>query len=178
MSLIDQALKKTQTSLRQNRPDKAEKQDTSPRSPIYSTTHTSQIPLSAQRIINPFKKKYPSNKKYWIVGAVSLIAVGIMGFEIVTHFSPIEKRYAHFYGNIFSHSFVLKKAVPVVVEKPMILNGTMEMDNERVALINSDLYHIGQSVDGYKIKQIRYNNVLLQNTTTHQNRLLTPTLTQ
>ena len=54
----------------------------------------------------------------------------------------------------------------------------MEMDNERVALINGHLYHRGEMIEGYRITQIHYNDVLLKNPTTKQSITLTPNLTQ
>ena len=178
MSLIDQALKKTQSSLH--------KQNTkSPRAPIYSAT-TTQIPLAAQRVANPYKRKNIADSsfklsainKYWIIGSLSLVLIAIIGFETHGHFAMIKQSYANFYGKIFSNfSLKPKKISPIISTQPLILNGTMKMDSERVVLINDTLYHVGQTVNGYQIKQIHYNHVILQNTSTGQALELTPELT-
>jgi hypothetical protein len=42
------------------------------------------------------------------------------------------------------------------------LSGTMLMDNQRVALINEDIYVIGDSVDGKEIVEISLKEVTLK----------------
>jgi hypothetical protein len=58
------------------------------------------------------------------------------------------------------------------------LNGTLQVKHQHVALINHQLYHAGEMIDGYKIEQIRYNHVDLLNIATRERRELTPELSQ
>lgn len=178
MSLIDQALKKTQSSLNKQKTE-------SLRSPIYSAA-TAQIPLTTQRLINPTGRKntantffeFPAMNKYWIIGPLLAIFVAAIGFETHLHFASVKAHYANFYGKIATDFLSKsKKAALVIASQPLTLDGTMEMNSARVALINGKLYHTGQTVNGYQIQQIHYNGVTLQNTATHQTNELTPELT-
>jgi hypothetical protein len=44
----------------------------------------------------------------------------------------------------------------------LLLNGVLVSDNEKLALINKKMYHIGDNVDGLKILSIDINTVQLQ----------------
>jgi hypothetical protein len=177
MSLIDQALKKTQSSLRgQNKPGV---------DPLKTPEPERHIPLTAQRVANSFKRRRISNRtftlptinKYWMIGIGVFIAVALMCFEIVSHFSDIKGRYANFYKTLYS-DVTFQHGAGVNSTQPLILNGTMEMNGEHVALINGNLYHAGESVNGYLIKQVHYNYVALQNPATHRIRELSPSINQ
>lgn len=159
MSLIDQALKKTQSSLhQQNKPNTRTESVTPP-------------PFTAQQIVNSLKTKkrfnMPEINKYWIVGTLSAAILVSLVFIVTTHFKTIEQRYTHFYKNIFSHP-----------NQSLVLNGVIEMNNNRVALINGHLYHAGESIDGLQIAQIHYDHILLKNQATQQTQILRPTLSQ
>ena len=58
----------------------------------------------------------------------------------------------------------------------ILLNGTLQTASTHAAFINHKLYHVGDVVDGYQIKQISYNGVVLFNPLTHHTRSLTVTL--
>lgn len=188
MSLIDQALKKTQTSLHKQKKEGVAQPDFSADSVrssfIPSPDHQTYFKPAPK---DPFYKKnkprfdfeFPTIDPYFMmISAVVIIAVMLI-IAVATHFKTIEQRYANFYH--------IKKA-PVVAPKPIAppvaplsslsLEGTMQAGNERVAMINGSLYHTKDMIGGYQIKQIRYNTVVLENPTTHHKHQLSPTMAQ
>lgn len=181
MSLIDQALKKTQSSLNQQ-------QTTSTDTPAQKTS-TTHMPFYASRITTRFEKKYILNG---VIGITIAAIITLSGFEIDKHAAVIAERYTYFYGNIFSLSSTtpqkptpaqsLTKPLPLaselIPEKSLVLTGTMEMEKERAALINGHLYHVGDRVADYQIKAVHYNQVVLSDPVTHHIKILTTELNQ
>ena len=51
---------------------------------------------------------------------------------------------------------------PPKVREGLILSGTMLMDNKRVALINDDVYIVGDKVDGKEIIEIKLKEITLK----------------
>lgn len=174
MSLIDQALKKTQSALNQKKvlPTQTPSHTNNDRPQTRPISARPQIPLFARQSLG-----IPAIMKYGMIGALSIVAIIVIGFEIHSHYTTLTQRYNGFYGKMFSRFSQPKKIIPVAVaEPPLVLNGTLETGIERIALINQQLYHVNEIVDGYLIKQIHYNRVVLQNITTHKTRVLTPKL--
>lgn len=189
MSLINQALKKTQSLLHEQKKRSIHSSELASES-VMQTTSTPPF----ARLKNPFYQKSTTLKsfealsinKYWAIGIASAIFITCIGFEIVTHFTVIEKRYANFYEKLFSSTTVKKKPVPIIAA-PVVVNtaapiasltleGTMETGHKRAAMINGDLYSIGEIIAGYKIMQIHYDHIVLQNIVTHHIHTLSPKL--
>ena len=99
---------------------------------------------------------------------------------MLMHFHSITDRYVNFYSNLFSqHKTQRVITQPVMNETmPLTLSGTMRINNKRVALINGNLYRVGEVVNGYKVNAIQYDHVTLLNPQTHQIRTLVPELIQ
>lgn len=166
MSLIDEALKKTQSSLHQQKTESESVIPQSPRTPIISPSNY------------PFKKtkvahfEMPVINKYWLIGIASFMVLCTIGFETYAHFTAVKQRYENFYNAALSHlSFGSSNSIPLV------LNGTMKSNSQGVALINGHLYHAGDTISHYQVKQIHYDHVMLQDPKSHQIRILTPELT-
>lgn len=192
MSLIDQALKKTQSALHQKtRNVPPAKPIVHKPEPIPHTVHAipPKYPKMKSRTASDFNfnnidiVNFITNR--WVLGTASLLFVAMLTVSMHPYFSYIGQRYVQFYGHLFEDIVPTKsKPTLVVAPKPVIpmipleLNGTIQVEHQRVALINHKLYHLGEMIDGYKIKQIRYNYVDLQNIETHQKRVLTPELSQ
>jgi len=185
MSLIDQALKKTQSSLNQQKAEPvAQSKPIARPVPTPTFRQTPRNPLQQRRLITP-RIELPGLNKYYAWSLLGLILLTLGAFVIHTNYASIAKRYVNFYGTIFLDQSASVKPTPALPPpttmapvQPLSLDGTMEMDNERVALINGHLYHRGEIIEGYRITQIHYNDVLLQNTVTQQSMTLTPALTQ
>lgn len=181
MSLIDQALKKTQSSLQQNHAQNSASAET--HEPIENTaSNPNTPPLFARR---DARFALPSIHPQWIIAGVLFVGACFCGYALITHFHPVEKRYSTFYKNTWTsltaslhqHS-KLKKLTTPISDAPLVVNGIMEMNKDRVALINGKLYHPGEMVNGYNIVSIHYNRVTLENPNTMQIRTITPSLTQ
>lgn len=169
MSLIDQALRKTQSALNKN----------------ASSVKSKDSPESI--IISPhLKRKRHNRPPYGIIIFSTMSFLAILFLISHTHFSAISHRIANGYHTLFHH----KKLPPAPVVQPppavqipppaetILLNGTLQVGNEHAALINHQLFHIGDIVGGFKIIQIHFNNVVLQNPSTHENKIIVPALSQ
>ena len=163
MSLIDEALKKTQSSLHQQKTESEFATPQKPQTPIISP---SAYPFKQNRVAH---FEMPTISKFWLIGIASFMMLCTIGFETYAHFQAVKQRYENFYGAMLTH-LSFKKT-------PLVLNGTMKSNNQGVALINGHLYHAGDAISHYQVKQIHYDHVTLQDPKTHQVRVLTPELT-
>lgn len=190
MSLIDQALKKTQSALHQKRRNVPPAQPNVDKpEPIRPAVHA--IPRKYQKTKSHTVSDFTFNHtdlvnfvtNRWVIGAASFIFLLMLTLTTHQYFLYIKEQYIQFYGQLFQHLLPAKHK-PVATPKPVApiiplqLNGTLQMKHQHVALINHQLYHAGEMIDGYKIEQIRYNHVDLLNLQTHQKRELTPELSQ
>ena len=57
-----------------------------------------------------------------------------------------------------------------------ILNGTILMGNDSVAVLDHHSMHVGEELDGYKVAQIHLNDVELENLHTHEYVTINPKL--
>lgn len=194
MSLIDQALKKTQSALKQKA------QTTSSTQPIIDKVDKPE-PIRPAPAVHAIPKKYKKTShtvsdfgfngtdfldfitNRWVIGAASFVFMAMLVLTMHQYVLHIGQRYTQFYGHLFQHVLPVKNKSKLVTTPPkpvvpMKLNGTLQMENQHVALINHQLYHTGETIDGYQIEEIHYNHVILQNTETHQKRELTPELSQ
>lgn len=167
MSLIDEALKKTQSSLHQQKTSIEYVTPPIPQAPQTPRMSPSAYPFKQTKIAH---FEMPTINKYWLIGIASFMLFCTIGFETYAHFSAVKQRYANFYGAALS-------PLSFASQTPLTLNGTMKSSNASVALINGHLYHAGDTISHYQIKEIHYDHVTLQDPKTHQIRTLTSELT-
>ncbi|OGT33800.1 MAG: hypothetical protein A3C44_05225 [Gammaproteobacteria bacterium RIFCSPHIGHO2_02_FULL_39_13] len=185
MSLIDEALKKTQSSLKNTqRPHSVSTSESIvSRATATSAMHAGMIPnqfIKPRRTKKSFAFPNMTFNLHWIIFSVaSIISISLIIFMLM-HFHSITDRYVNFYSNLFSqHKTQRVITQPVMNETmPLTLSGTMRINNKRVALINGNLYRVGEVVNGYKVNAIQYDHVTLLNPQTHQIRTLVPELIQ
>lgn len=183
MSLIDQALKKTQTSLHKQKKESAAQADFSADSGHSSFAPSPDRP-SYFTPKDPFYKKnkrafhiaFPSINPYWMMGSAAAIIAIMLIFAVAVHFKAMEQRYLNFYH--FKKPVVIAPKLIVAPLSSLSLEGTMQAGSERVAMINGALYHTKDMIGGYQIKQIRYNTVILENPATHHQHPLSPAMAQ
>ena len=179
MSIINDALKKTQLNLK--KPTKPLKTQDKPK------------PQSGQNITNVYEKMYkareeqknasvsqnvrgkmaspivssPPQAKKWvktllIVIFFSLILTGI--FYLLKSYLPHKGFFSSHKQNKTSSRFRISNAAPERVYKTgdLVLNGISFIDGRNVALINDEIYEVGDSIDGKKITSIGLNKVELR----------------
>ena len=184
MSLILDALKKTQSALNPHR-------DTARATPPKKEQHSQQhIPFSFQKNKTIDFTRFLNRWTIGICSAGLLIAILLVGHHF---FSTVFKRYMGFYGELASavsnrsplitpaNKPIVSTQKPTLVELPAIpnfqLQGTVQVNGEHLALINQVMYHPGQFIGDFEITQVRYENVTLFNRKTHQIVRLVPPLT-
>ncbi|PIZ04061.1 MAG: hypothetical protein COY58_06220 [Gammaproteobacteria bacterium CG_4_10_14_0_8_um_filter_38_16] len=194
MSLIDDALKKTQSALTK-KPKSTATFSTSETHAKATASHHSIDPKISAAIINRKKTPFLSEKRKDLIYAIIksrlfLLAVLILiaGCMITFFYNPlpqISKRYVQFYGHFFNGKALKKTTPPKIPAAPttktvstLSLDGTLETGQTHAALINNQLYYTGEKIDGYQIKHIEYNRVILLDLSTHETHVLTPTLQQ
>ncbi len=201
MSTIIDALKKTQSAIdKKPYPDHAIHGDIE--IPNYGTQNTKahasllgQNPssrFSTNRFKNPFssfnfnfrnpfsfsrrrfKKSFHSLNRRHAIGSMILLCLcgGIwLGYRYDNQITTgITKAASTITSGIQKHT-------PTTLVAPtrtkLTLNGTVHVGSNRDALINNQMYRVGDTVDGYKILEIRYDQVTLLDTTTQKTTLLT-----
>lgn len=172
MSLIVDALKKTQSAL---------------------NPHEEQLHKKSDALIteSPPPMTFSISKKHdfefvnrWSIGFFALVLLGFLIALTHTYIAHLAARYVNFYGDLAHEISSGKVQKPVVISEkaaPVInftLDGTLQMNGEHVALINNRLYYVGQIIEGFQIKRIHYNTVTVVNPITHQETVLTPALAQ
>jgi len=138
MSLIDQALKKTQSTLNQKSQPNTPPQGTvnippelSPQSPFYSVPEVDHSFDITDYLFNR-----------WIIGCAALFFVAILALTTHRFFPRVEHRYMSFYSHLFEPKALPEKiaqlpapaATALVPTIPLALDGTLKIQNERVAL--------------------------------------------
>lgn len=152
MSIIDQALKKTQQALDE----------------------------STQLKKNPAQKK-TRNKTHRYIFYITSVFLCIPILYIAT--SKLAPKYAHFYGQLLPATIkkpLATAASPAATPSPPpsvvalsnaaslpTLDGTLLMGNSSLALIDHHMLHVGEEFEGYRIKQIHFNDVEIENLKTH-----------
>lgn len=151
MSIIDQALKKTQQAIEK------EKSTTSQKMTYESEKIVTQTPRATIAT-----KNY---KKNILILSISLTLITL--FLILFNFVP----------TLFTwHFHKISQSTNAMPPPPMILNGTVHVGNNRAALINHQLYHTGQLIGEFQITEIHSNSVELKNIKTSKTQKLTESL--
>ena len=108
------------------------------------------------------KPSLPSRKS-WIKIIFILVFIFFVGSGMLLGIFPhiLNQPYKSA-PTIAEPKFSKSKEVPQPTEKnPLILSGTMMMGDKRVALINNEIYEVGESVEGKKIINITLEKVEL-----------------
>lgn len=142
MSIIDQALKKTQQAIEKEKSTASQKM-----------THESEKIITQTPRATIATKNY---RKNILILSTSLTLITL--FLILFNFVP----------TLFAWHFHKTSQ--------LILNGTVHVGNNRAALINHQLYHVGQWIGEFQITEIHSNSVELKNIKTSKKQKLTESL--
>jgi len=171
MSIINDALKKTQANL-----DKQENQTSESKkdlSKVYDKIHqrrdSSQTPPDApEKKTSSAEGKRPSIRKLPLLLLIFVVLLGYylnIQFHWVNRFPLARKVF------FLDFDFLKKNPSPGMKAKTppppprtytsdtLTLSGIMTMDNRRVALINGKIYEAGETVNNKKITNISLQNV-------------------
>jgi len=150
MSIIDQALKKTQQALNKNQCQPENKA-----SDAKPDVEPSQWITRAQKKSSSIAPIYLKlKKKRAVFSILGLIALCLF----ILNFHPF-----HFLGQTSKKQMTRNASMPT-----LILNGTVATGKNHAALINHQLYQVGQVIDGFQITAIRFNEVDLKDQATQQ----------
>lgn len=163
MSIINDALKKTQTNM-----DPKETKDVSK---IYEKLHPPAStppprPASPSGSKQPEPPKQPVKKSQApaILAIVCILCV-VTGVLVAALF--FSKQKSSELSKKFTNTFFKPKApkpAPARVYRPgeIVLNGTMMMSDHRVALINDKIFEIGDVIDGRELLDVSFNKITLK----------------
>lgn len=163
MSIIHEALKKAQADL--------EKQENHGLTKMYEDLHRPSPKSKESSTITAPSKPSPTPTKSWLkipltlVCAFALAMVALLG--IFLHLAnkplPLVPTPQNTPPNTTQPQFSKDKALPKPTqENPLILSGTMMTGDKWVALINNEIYEVGETVDGKKIININLDKVEIQ----------------
>ena len=177
MSIIHDALKKTQRSLEETQNEFRE--TSSNMAPSLAQLST----ISVRKFIPPNPKETklsPSRPK----GTYSAVRTGtwIFFIFILIIFIYTYNKYSEYLSQITTPKVKNQELVsppptkiieapPLPISSPasarspkdpVIFNGTMTAGADKVAVINDQIYHIGEIVEGYTVKEIKQDQVVLE----------------
>lgn len=180
MSIINEALKKTQASLNKGI-------TAVPRKHLLEQEVRKNIPETAPAPRVKIDAPSRPRKNWWAVILLEiLVLVFIAGVLFVWQprfFQTLNTWYSHYIPAPNSSvpavppapsavttapSPVTQPAVPVAVTETatpesLVLSGIMMVEDKRVALINGEVYEMGEHIDGFKITNISLDRVELSN---------------
>ncbi|MDF1797466.1 MAG: general secretion pathway protein GspB [Coxiellaceae bacterium] len=140
MSIIDNALKKTQQDLQSRQ--------------VQSTTTEKQATESISQILQQNDKKPRPRKSHFSFLILTTLLLCLLVWQT---FQPHHKQKT---TPAVSHT----KLSPAFTTDPtngLTLSGIMASDGQRIALINSQTYHEGDKIAGAKVLAIKDDEVLL-----------------
>ena len=159
MSIINDALKKTQ--------EKMDKQEPKSISSIYDKLKNSASANAESARGGPPSnsnetKAPPDHSRLKLMLFIMLALAGVAAFIYRPKLNQFIAR-TSYYLRTSSVKPAAKKAQPVVKREipknGILLSGVMMMDNRRVALINDGIYEVGEFVNGKKIVNITLEQV-------------------
>jgi hypothetical protein len=171
MSIIHDALRKTQNKM-DNKDAKAGQPGPDPTSDaqkdvniIYEKLHQKKVDHSVPPGSPVKSAKTQPEKKANQAGPVLFLFLLIFALGGTVYFiyfkgKKINLPKPHFSSNS-SHSRKTKP-VPTYGDNEIVLNGTMMMGDRQVALINNEIYELGETVKGKKIVSISLQKVELE----------------
>jgi len=189
VSIINDALKKTQMSFK--RPKKKEKEkekvqaqeaQDSPKpkddgilniyDKLYKAkedkTKSSTTPVFLEKKL-PKSDKTPRKVNTWLkpaLAAVFLIASLVFAFKFLAGYEPLQDFIRSKTGKTRSSRYFIEKHIPEKrTYKPddLVLNGISVVDGTKVALINDEIYQVGDIVNNKEITSIGGGVVELRN---------------
>lgn len=181
MSIIDDALKKTQTNLEKTQGKETPASKKSPRSTINKTsapslnnTKPNQKTPAQTGAPTPKSKDEKTKKPPSKVIPLLFILIGLIIVAFFTFRKSLPKKFTITEKIPFAKSKEIQSLTPTIKPKTkpiaqitydqntFILNGTSIIDNKRVALINNDIYNVGDTVNGRKVLVINKKTVILE----------------
>ena len=162
MSIINDALKKTQQNV-------ANHQNSSNISELYANLHSKKPveerpnPASPAKAVQKISEKSSPKKILMLVFFVIGIAVFLSSLILIFSSKKPPKPIEVVKSLLTQGTSKLKAPEPKrTYEKgELFLNGTMEMQGKTVALINDEIYEVGDIVNGQEITAIRLDGVEL-----------------
>ncbi|HQP10039.1 MAG TPA: hypothetical protein PKV41_01490 [Candidatus Omnitrophota bacterium] len=176
MSIINDALKKAQFSFKkkekpiEKKPDLPSDQSVSN---VYEKLYKTQGDLRKTASVSGDAKQKSSLAvksplpQRWLQTSVSIIlflALAYGGFYFLEQYPPAQKLIRSFKSKIFGSQARTAQTTPKkrkYKSGELVLNGTSLIDGKRVALINDEIYEVGDTVDGNKIISIEMNQIEL-----------------
>ena len=179
MSIINDALKKTQLSFKkkdkppEKKPEAPVEQNTSN---VYEKFHNKQAAQQnasapgkgqSQKAANEKVSTLRSAKKWIKTSAVVAVCLLFIsgGFFFISRLRPVQKFFRSVKNNITpSRAYIARKTPKRRTYKSgeLVLNGTSLIDGKRVALINDEIYQVGEIINGKKITSINLNKIELR----------------
>lgn len=173
MSIIHEALKKTQESMKSSEESRsaiiqeAQKHKNNPpeESPVRCDIGSEPIPVQA-----PLKAKVQSQPKstdfpWRLAGVGSLVGlflVAIMGASTFFNFHPDFKKLVAFHRQVTPSKLAITAPQMLTSNGSLLLSGIMMGGQHRLAVINDQTYEIGDRIGDKKITGIAIDHVTLQ----------------
>jgi type II secretory pathway component PulC len=129
---------------------------------IYDALQKTQRNRAAIRDL--YQEKMSKRMQFLDVGLYVLI-IGLIAAVLFAYLPRVYKHYSVAKPPVQVEKVVaVRKAspTPVEIKTNMVLNGVMLSDQNKIALINNQSYHLGEWVDGMQIVNIQLNQVKLQ----------------
>ncbi|MBN1869874.1 MAG: hypothetical protein JW847_04780 [Candidatus Omnitrophica bacterium] len=180
MSIINDALKKAQLSFKKTTPapaqeKKQEKPDSLTPSNIYEKLYQKRLDQQNPSVAGKVQKEKSTDKKtpplrsakrWFKVSATVVIFLLLIsgGLFFAARLEPVQEFLQSLNKDRNSSRDHIARYIPKKrVYKPgeLVLNGTSLIDGKRVALINDEIYEVGEVVDGKKITSINLNQIEL-----------------
>ncbi len=180
MSIINDALKKTQLRFKKPKEKEKTKDDSTPKDDgtvnVYEKMYKAREEkekISLPRATSGKKSKKDSEISHrsrerlkTIFAAVFLIASVSFSFKFLSGYEPLQDFIRSKTGKRRSSRFYIAKHVPktrVYKAGDLVLNGISLINGTKVALINDEIYQIGDTVNNKKITRIDRDTVELRN---------------
>ena len=181
MSIINDALKKTQLNFKKkNKP--AEKQEEpqaaqadQSTSNVYEKLYQKQQDLQSassaarrQQANTSDKSSTLRSAKKWIkISTTTAVCLLFLagGLYFLSRFEPVQDFFRSIKRKTApSRNYIARQAQKRRSYKPgeLVLNGTSLIDGKRVALINDEIYQVGETINGKKITSINMNQIELR----------------
>lgn len=180
MSIINDALKKTQAKFKKTdeAPEKKqEKQDDKSTVNVYEKMYQAQKDQQAAKAQGENSTKRtstirdsaaPRKAKKWLKTFTTIafyLSIIGGGFFFISRYEPVQTFLRSRNKNIPPSRALIANHIPkkrTYKATDLTLNGTSLIDGKRVALINDEIYEIGEVINGKKIISINLNRVELQ----------------
>lgn len=176
MSLIDDALKKTQSAL-----TRREKPAVKPTSSILQSKmdmpHSTVDPRLQSTFTHREKSPFAWEEKKEIIIEFFGSRAFLLCIAIIVLLALSALLYKDFKRMIIELREPKRAVLTQTTLTPINtikLDGTLATGKEHAALINDKLYYAGQTINGYHIQSITYNKIILLDPATKKTYVLTP----